>query len=180
MKLRTTLNILLALTVAITTSACGGCGGQNNDTTDMSQTDAPDMSSETPDMPGECTPGSAGCQCAADDKCDEGATCSNSMCVAVATSGLSFSSTDARSCELLIVEGEAKVLGATFAEGLKGAWRKRAPNVALVVTQTQDEALPEGAAQLQVDGELAGVKIESVSCFDHLGKPVDGVTATLD
>ncbi len=103
--------------------------------------------------------------------------CTEGVCEGVVVSGLTISSPEARSCELLLQESAGRVLGATYADGVQGAWRKRAPNVAVAISQTSDAPLPAGVVRLEVGGDAAGVTIAEVSCFDAQGARLDGVRA---
>jgi hypothetical protein len=141
-----------------------GCGGEQEN-----------PNNETPG----CTAGTPGCACA-EDACSGGAVCVGGVCEAVSVSGLTFSSALARSCEVLVTQGSGAVLGATYADGVQGAWRSRAPRVAIAVSQTSDAPLPAGAIRLQLSGDSAGVTIDDVSCFDAQGARLDGVTASFE
>ncbi len=148
--------------------ACGDCGGSANNM------------NNTPDMTPECTEGQVDCSCDAQGACADGAVCSGGMCVGATTSGLTLSAAGARSCEVLLTEGASRVLGASYAEGVEGAWRKRAPRIAIAISQTADADMPASAISLQLQGEASGVTVSSVSCFDAQGGAIDGASAALD
>ncbi len=158
---RTFLSSALFLSVGVA-SGCSDPEGEQNNT------------------PIECVAGQVGCACTSASTCGDGAVCEEGMCVGVAVSGLTISSELARSCEVLLLESGSEILGATYADGVQGAWRKRAPNVALALSQTSDATLPAGTASLQISGDPSGLSIQEVSCFDAQGVRIDGVTASFE
>lgn len=106
--------------------------------------------------------------------------CVEGMCVGAATSGLSILTQEARSCEVLLVEESgARVLGVEFAQGVVGAWRRQAPNVAITFAREGDLAFEAGLAALQFEGALAQLKLKQLSCFDAQGKRIDEAKAEL-
>ena len=99
--------------------ACGDCGASTNN------------NNPPADMTPTCTPA-----------CADGQSCVDGTCVDEGTaSGLVVTAPGARSCEILLEEQASKVLGATYTDGVQGAWRKKAPNVALAISQTSDADL---------------------------------------
>ena len=132
------LLVLSLLFSTIGLSACSGCSEDNN--TSNNQNNAQDMSPDST----ECTAGEVGCACTASSTCEDGAMCVDGMCVGAASSGLSIDNNSARSCEVLLVEKGARVLGVNFADGVKGAWRRQAPNVALAFARDGDVAFEAG------------------------------------
>ena len=98
----------------------------------------------------------------------------------LASSGLSVSSDTARSCEILIEEKAGKVLGATYGEGVKGALRRQAPNVAIAISASSDAAFPASVASIQIEGGDAGsVSIKEARCFDAEGAEISDAEVTL-
>ncbi len=155
--------------------ACGGCGKDNNQTTqDMSPTD-PDMSSDAgTDMTG-CTAGDPGCACTMDNMCNGGAMCVDGMCMGAQSSGLNVLTDTARSCEILLKEQDGgRVLGATYASGVTGSMRRRAPNVAIAISLAEDVAFPSGTIQVQTPTGSMAPTVSKVNCFDSLGNTIDG------
>ncbi len=169
--IRKLITTTLLLSLPLTLGACGGCGKDNNQTTNNNQT--------TPDM-GECVAGAAGCACTMDGTCDGDAMCVNNLCEGAQSSGLTITSDAARSCEIMLTESEGgRVLGATYAEGVKGSWRRRAPNVALALTRTDDAAFPASSASIQFAEGGTLPTVGKVRCFDAEGAEIDGASATL-
>lgn len=159
---------LLGLPLAL--GACGGCGNDNNQTT---------TNNTTADMDA-CVEGAAGCACTMDGTCDGDAMCVNNMCQGAQSSGLSITSDTARSCEIMLTESEnGRVLGATYADGVKGSFRRKAPNVALALTRSDDTAFPASSVSIQFAEGGTLPTVGNVRCFDALGKEVDGASATL-
>ncbi len=147
-------------------SACGGCGPEENNVNNQ-----PDMTA--------CTAGESGCACTAESACGAGSVCTDGMCVGATVSGLSVESADARSCEILLEETSAQIKAATYPEGVQGAMRRRAPNVAIAMMRDGDEAFPAGAASLTLDGDTSGVNIKEVRCFDPAGAVIEGASVAL-
>ena len=136
----------------------------------------------TPTLPPkECSPGEMNCVCKADGSCDGGAVCSADLCVGATLRGLSIDAQGARSCEIMLKEsGDAKVLGATYSDGISGALRRQAPNVAVALAAEADADLPGSTAQVQIDSDSEGVSVESVRCFDNEGAVIDGAQASFE
>lgn len=175
---------LLATVALFTATGCGGCGGDNNENQNPNNTEnntTPNNSAANNTNNTSCTAGEAGCACDADGGCADGSMCSGGMCVAVASSGLSVSSDTARSCEILIEEKAGKVLGATYGEGVKGALRRQAPNVAIAISASSDAAFPASVANIQIEGGDAGsVSIKEARCFDTEGAEISDAEVTLE
>lgn len=162
-------------------TGCGGCGQDNNATeNNATENNVENMVDNAKENTKPCEAGAVGCECSAEGTCDGEAVCDAGTCVGGTVSGLSISNEAARSCEILIEEKTSKVLGASYGEGIKGAWRRRAPNVAIAITQSADAALPVSTASLVLEGELSGVSVKEVRCFDAAGEVIAGVEATLN
>lgn len=165
--------IALSTVALFTATGCGGCGNDNNNNVDNNSS-ANNTQNNT-----ACEDGEVGCACLDDGSCGAGAACQNDVCVGATVSGLVVSSDDARSCEIMLTEREgSQVIGATYGEQVKGAYRRQAPSVALAVSHTSDEAFPQPLATIQVNGSKSGVEIKSVRCFDKAGELLDGAEAS--
>lgn len=79
----------------------------------------------------------------------------------------------ARSCDLLIVEGETRIEAVVFGEGVQGTFVREAPNVAVSFIATEDSSIDADAVVVQLadaDGEF---EITQVACADSAGEPLE-------
>jgi hypothetical protein len=119
------------------------------------------------DPPAGCTPGTT-TGCAAGQICGSDGTCQ------AATSGMiTIATASARSCELLFEQAGTTIVDATWGTGVKGAVRKRPPNVAIAISRTSDAAFGADAVTLQLDGAPSGVSLTDARCFDASGAVID-------
>lgn len=166
---------VLSVCTLVFFSACKGCRGDNNGTTsDMSgmadMVDGGDMG---------CVAGAAGCACTMENTCEGDLMCVDGKCTGVETSGLTINTAEARACEIMLEEKGGQVVGATYAEGVKGAFRRKSPRVAFAISMTEDSAFPASTVQVQVPTGSEAPEIKSVSCSDAEGKEIADSQATL-
>jgi hypothetical protein len=93
--------------------------------------------------------------------------------------GVAFSDPAARGCELLLVEGAGRVESVTFADTVRGTFIREAPRVAVSVVSAGDSPIAQGAVQVALSGDPAGVEVKTVRCVDAQASALDGVTASL-
>ncbi len=155
--------IAVFLGMSITLSSCSGCD---------------DSSSGS-----DCEPGTAGCECRDGDAgpaCDEGLTCVEGVCQGENTIGVSISDPNVRSCEVLVEEAGAVVVGLTTDGTIKGTFIRQAPKVAITFISLTDEPIGEDALQIRTTGDdSATITVKSSSCADSAGQPIDGATVSL-
>jgi len=93
--------------------------------------------------------------------------------------GVAFSDPAARGCELLLIEGAGRVESVTFADTVRGTFLREAPRVAVSVVSTGDSPIAQGAVQVALSGDPAGVEVKTVRCVNAQASALDGVTASL-
>ncbi len=125
--------------------------------------------------PQECTDGAAGCACRVDNTCDDGLACDLTAHQCEATHDLELPAIDpaARSCELLLEDGAAQVVRATFSPAVEGASVRQAPRTAVTFYASGDAAIPRDAVHIQLTG-TGGMTIARARCFDRDGHPISG------
>ena len=165
MKTSNLVSTLLIASFALFTSACSGCEATEENNTTENNT--------------ECTAGEVGCACLADSTCNGTAVCNSGMCEGATVSGLVVQASGARACEILLTESGATFLGATYGDGVQGAFRRQAPRVALALSASGDADFPASVASLQLDGASDAVSIASVKCWGADQAVIDGASATL-
>ncbi len=132
-----------------------------------------------PPITNTCTAGEAGCDCTTEMTCTDGSMCTGGKCACAMVKGLQIQSDEARSCEVMFQEASGTFVGATYADGVKGSFRRHAPKVALAISQTKDEKFPSGAVKLQISGVESGVKIKTSKCFNAAGKVIEGADVVI-
>lgn len=179
---KTAIALALALASALVASGCSGCGDPPPEVNNpVNHQTTPANNQTTGNNRNSCAAGAAGCACMGDSTCNDGAMCVDGMCVGVMATGLVVDAPDARSCELLLVESAgARVLEATFAEGTLGAMRRRAPRVALAISRDADADLPESLGALTIEGDVANIQVDAITCYLADGSIVDGATGALE
>jgi hypothetical protein len=170
---RVVLLIFASLTLAVSSCDCGstpGTDGGSSGSDASSGTDAGDSD-------GGCTLGTEGCACNATGGCDAPLVCDNSVCVTpTASEGATISDTTARACEMLFEQRGTNIIGATYGTDVKGALRKRPPNVAIAVSRGVDQPFEADSVILGLDGAGSGVVLQQSRCFDAAGAVISGAT----
>lgn len=129
-----------------------------------------------------CPAGTPGCACGEDGSCDQGLVCVDDVCTGESRVGLSVSSAQARSCEVLLVEsGEGgEIVGVLADDAVKAAHVRRGKNSAVTFISNTDDRIGSGSVQLRVAGsEKGGVDVRKSSCADKEGKPIEAAEVTL-
>lgn len=140
----------------------GGCGDDSSGKGDDMQADA-----------GVCTPGSKGCECAAGNVCDDGLACDDDVCGGgVSLPPVAFPNS-ARSCEILLVEGDTDVIGIEFGDNTTGAFIREEPRIGVALHANSDAPMGDLVVKLASDGEAPKAKL--VTCFDADGETLDDV-----
>ncbi len=96
--------------------------------------------------------------------------------------GLDIAQTNARACEVVLVDAEKKINDVTFTSALKGKFMRRGERVAIAFHATDDEALSTGHVAFSLaDGinDLEGVTLRVSRCFDLQGQPLDTADITI-
>jgi hypothetical protein len=151
---------LLAIALAAATVGCGDDGG-------------------SPDAGGECVPGTAGCPCLEGSICQGGLVCDMGLCRAVASVEIDVGDPNARSCECVVVEQNADVLGVLFGEGTEGVHVRESPRTALTFTRRTDTPFPAGAVRVQRSEGMGTLQLQRVRCFDREGNVLPGTPLRL-
>ena len=125
--------------------------------------------------PTQCTDGAAGCACRADETCDDGLSCDLTAHTCEATHGIELPAIDpaARSCELLIEDDGARVVGADFADSVAGETVRQAPRTAVTFYAAGDHSIAHDAVHVQLSG-TGGMTISRARCFDRDGHALPG------
>lgn len=123
---------------------------------------------EEPDA-GRCTPGSAGCACLAESRCEGSLVCDMGLCRAASTRELVVRDARARSCEVVLVEGGTEVLGVEFGSGVRGTFIREAPRTALTFFRESDAAFATGAVRVLNTEALGSINLRRARCFDRDG-----------
>jgi len=127
------------------------------------------------EAPTICIDGAAGCACRVDNTCDDGLACDLTAHTCEATHDLELPAIDpaARSCELLLADGTAQVVRATFTASVEGASVRQAPRTAVTFYASGDAAIAHDAVHIQLTG-TGGMTIARARCFDRDGHPLPG------
>jgi hypothetical protein len=107
--------------------------------------------------------------------CDPGLTCGpDGKCAGGSTSGVTITDPAARGCELLLNEPlGTSVVSVTFANGVKGAWVRESPKVAVTFVAGADAPIASGSVALGLNGG-ATVSVTTASCVDLHGTRLNG------
>lgn len=130
--------------------------------------------------PKPCTAGQQGCACKTGNMCDDGLACgADNMCSAVATVGVHVDPA-ARGCEVVFTEPSGtNVAQVSFKNGLKGAWVRESPKVAVTFVAGADSTIADGSIELGLGGAGAAVTVLSGSCVDSNGSRLPGTTVSI-
>lgn len=131
---------------------------------------------------GGCTAGSLGCACSS-GSCDSGLNCQNGLCRGNRRVQMGVTGADLRACDLLLREPSLLISDVTFGAAVLGEHVHRSPDLAVSVIARDDAALADGVLTLEMHDETnpaaANIQVTRVRCYDRLGRPVPGATATL-
>ncbi len=131
--------------------------------------------------PKPCSEGEAGCACRAGNTCDDGLACgSDGKCGAVEVRGVHVSDAAARGCEVVLGEqAGTTVTGVVFKNGLKGAFVREAPRVAVTFVAGGDQAIAAGSVEVRLSGSAPSVTLASGSCVDSKGARLGGAPVSV-
>lgn len=131
--------------------------------------------------PKPCTEGQSGCACRSGGGCDDGLACaSDGRCAPVEVKGVDVVDPAARGCELVLTEAEGTtVTGVVFKNGLKGAFVREPPKVAVTFVAGGDQAIAAGSVEVQLSGSAPSVALASGSCVDLKGARLGGAPVTV-
>ena len=121
----------------------------------------------------DCPPGTEGCRCEPIG-CGDGLACGDDgLCEGLRTASLPAIDPVARSCEVLVEDGEAKVAGARFEDSVDGVHVRQAPKTAVTFYARRDQAIGASAVQLELLG-AGSFRVATATCFDADGHPIPG------
>ncbi|WP_428268297.1 hypothetical protein [Haliangium sp.] len=126
-----------------------------------------------------CADGALECTCSASQPCAEGLACIDRQCQRPDELELTVSDPAARSCELLVREADARVVGATFAPSVTGVHLRQGPHSAVSFFANDDAAISPGSISLQVatpSADAAEVEVVTTHCYDRDGRELAGAT----
>jgi hypothetical protein len=95
------------------------------------------------------------------------------LCESSRTISLPAIDSAARSCELLLEDDGASVVGADFAPSVRGETVRQSPRTAVAFYGTADEPIRSSAVRIKVVGS-GGMTIARARCFDREGQPLPG------
>lgn len=128
-----------------------------------------------------CAAGESGCACLEENACNGDLVCMEGKCTGSFDVGVKVSDGRARGCDVLVNEAGVRVADVTFNDKVKGTFVRESPRVAVSFISTTDAPIDASGIHLQVVGDdRAGVTVESVACADAAGKPLEGVTVSLN
>ena len=130
----------------------------------------------------KCEPGTAGCACIDGSTCDDGLICVDGLCKGESSTGISVSDSDARSCEVLLVDNNAEVARVDFGENVKGTYVREAPRTAVTFLSLNNEAIGSGQIDVRFvkTQEGGNFEVSSATCFDAQGQQLDGAEVTIN
>lgn len=97
----------------------------------------------------------------------------------ISGAGVTVSDPNARGCEVLLLEGGARVDSVTFDDTVKGTFIREAPRVAVSFVAAGDAPIAAGAVQVSLSGGAGDVEVKTVHCVDAQAKPLADVSVTL-
>lgn len=129
-----------------------------------------------------CEAGRAECVCRTEEQCDDGLACVVGQCLPSTHIGLTVSDPAARSCEVLLDEGDGRIIGARFAPSVTGTHIRQGTHSAVGFFGHADAAIPSDAIALEVvKAAGAGIGISRARCFDRDGRALASATvATIE
>lgn len=130
--------------------------------------------------PGECRVGAAECPCSPVGECDDGLLCAVGVCQPYREVVLRVSEPSARACEVLLIDGQARVAAVRFQGTTLGTDVREAPRTAVTFTSTVDAAIGSDAVRLQLVGDGDPVRVGRSTCFDGAGQPLSSASVTVE
>jgi hypothetical protein len=122
-----------------------------------------------------CEAGASGCACRPGSACDADLVCDPEaqLCGRARTRSLPRIDAAARSCEVLLEDEGARVVGARFDATVRGEQVRQAPRTALAFHALADAPIGGGAVRVELvgDGEL---HVTRAQCFDREGRALEG------
>lgn len=122
---------------------------------------------DPPSAVAPCPDGSASCPCSVLGECPEGRVCRNHACLAAEVSELTLRARDARSCELLLTDGEGFLAEVEPVATVLAQSVRRGPRTGVAFIAEGD--VPLSARPLRLRWLDAPPVAESVVCFDRTG-----------
>jgi hypothetical protein len=128
-----------------------------------------------------CAVGESSCACDVGGACRDGLACDTltNLCEGTRTISLPAIDGAARSCELLIEDDSASVVGADFASSVHGESIRQAPRTAVTFYADTDAPIGGSAVRIEVLG-TGEFSIKQARCFDRSGVPIPGGGIAVD
>jgi hypothetical protein len=125
----------------------------------------------------DCTPGQSACVCRPSDQCDDGLACVDGRCAAASEVAVTVSDPAARSCEALLDEHAAHIVGVRFAPSVTGTHLREAPNSAVAFFVKGDTAIAGDAVTLRVVADATtAIEVRQARCFGRAGELLANAT----
>jgi hypothetical protein len=122
-----------------------------------------------------CEAGASGCACGPGSTCDADLVCDPEarLCGRPRTRSLPRIDDAARSCEVLLEDTGARVVGTRFDASLRGEHVRQAPRTALAFHALADAPIGGGAVQVELVGD-GDLHVARAQCFDREGRAIEG------
>jgi hypothetical protein len=165
-----------------------GCGGDKKSSTPEEEgtdgtdgTDGPEGTDRERDTgTGDCALGSEGCACREGNACNDGLVCLEGICQEEDIVPVEVTDENARACEVLLLDNDARVIGVDFSDNVKGTFVIETPKTAVAFIAKEDVPFQEGDLVVRMaDADAETAEVGKVVCFDGDGRPLQDVEINL-